>query len=347
MFSENRGDVVLPVQLQAAAAPIATPPHGAFGLGTWETQSEYKDIKVTHGNQILFESGGDRSSLSPGERAGVRGNLDSGTGGPQSSLSPGESAGVRGNLPNWRIFSGDWQSKDDTIQQTATGPDLRIIAGDPAWRDCTITLKARKLGGKEGFLVLVHVQDDNNFLWWNIGGWANSKHSIEQCVDGAKSYLGRDHPGKIETGRWYDLRIELKGPNIQCFLDGQKVNEAVDSPQSQPLYTVASRVESSGDIILKTVNPAKTDCDAEIQINGVKKVHPTATITTLTSPDPADENSLEQPLKVAPTQRTIKTSSATLSPTLSKSSPPKTAVPAIHYKFPPNSVTVLRLKTEK
>jgi alpha-L-arabinofuranosidase len=319
MFSENRGDVVLPVQLQADA-PVNDPPHGAFGLGTWETQSEYKDIKVTHGEQVLFDLSQSLSNtlsntLSPGDTTGL----------PSKALLAKE---------GWRIFGGDWQAKDGAIQQTATGPDRRALAGDPAWRDCTITLKARKLGGREGFLVLFHVQDDNNFLWWNVGGWANSKHSIEKCLDGAKSYLGRDKTGKIETGRWYDLRIELKGPNIQCFLDGQKVNEAVDAPHSQPLHTVASRVEATGDIILKTVNPGKTDCETEIQIGGVKKVGSTFTVSTLTSPDPADENSLDHPLKVFPKQQTLKAPHSAL------------RTPHFHYTFPANSVTVLRLKTE-
>ena len=30
------------------------------------------------------------------------------------------------------------------------------VTGDPAWTDYTIRLKARKLGGDEGFLVLYH-----------------------------------------------------------------------------------------------------------------------------------------------------------------------------------------------
>ena len=53
MFSENRGDVVLPVTV---TAPAITPAArtGAIGVGTWRTQAEFKDIKVTRGDETLF-----------------------------------------------------------------------------------------------------------------------------------------------------------------------------------------------------------------------------------------------------------------------------------------------------
>jgi alpha-L-arabinofuranosidase len=36
---------------------------------------------------------------------------------------------------------------------------------------------------------------------------------------------GRRIPGKIETGRWYDIKIECKGPSISCYLDGRLVEK--------------------------------------------------------------------------------------------------------------------------
>ncbi len=54
MFSQNLGDTVLPVELNApAASPIdEPPPHGGIGLATWNTDAEFKDIKVTNGDQV-------------------------------------------------------------------------------------------------------------------------------------------------------------------------------------------------------------------------------------------------------------------------------------------------------
>ncbi|MGA2866316.1 MAG: alpha-L-arabinofuranosidase C-terminal domain-containing protein [Verrucomicrobiota bacterium] len=293
MFAENRGDVVLPAQLQVAPLP-EEPNHGGIGLGTWDTQAEYKDIKVMQGDKELF------------------------------------SADAAAGLKGWRLFSGDWQAKEGALQQTAGGMDRRALAGDPAWRDYTLTLKARKLGGAEGFLILFHVQDDNNWLWWNVGGWGNTRHAIEQCVDGGKSTLGRDVGGSVETGRWYDLRVELKGPNIRCFLDGQQVHDATDSRRQRPLHVVAGRSERSGEIILKAVNVSELGYETEIRFEGVKSVRAPGQATVLTSPDPADENSMAQPMKVAPVQQVI-----------------QNAATNFRHTFPAHSVTVLRVKAER
>ncbi len=219
--------------------------------------------------------------------------------------------------------------EDAALQQTGPGNDRRALAGDPAWRDYTLTLKARKLGGAEGFLVLFHVQDDNNWLWWNVGGWGNSQHAIEQCADGGKSTLGRSVPGSVETGRWYDLRLELKGSSICCFLDGKQIHNVTDSRALRPLHVVAGRAERSGDIILKTVNVSNLDYDTDIRLQGVKQVGAPGRATVLTSADAADENTLEQPVKVAPVEQVI----------------PEAAT-GFRHTFPAHSVTVLRVKAE-
>jgi alpha-L-arabinofuranosidase len=293
MFAENRADVVLPAQLQVAPLP-EEPNHGGIGLGTWDTQAEYKDIKVMQGDKELF------------------------------------SADAAAGLAGWRLLSGNWQAKDGALQQTAGGTDRRALAGDPAWRDYTLTLKARKLGGAEGFLILFHVRDDNNWLWWNVGGWGNTRHAIEQCVDGGKSTLGRDVGGSVETGRWYDLRVELKGSNVRCFLDGQRVHDATDSRRQRPLHVVAGRSDRTGEIILKAVNFSDLAYETEIRFDGVKNVRSPGQATVLTSPDPADENSLAQPMKVAPVRQVI-----------------QNAATNFRHTFPAHSVTVLRVKAER
>jgi alpha-L-arabinofuranosidase len=292
MFAANRGDVVLPALMEVAPMPEEAN-HGGIGLGTWDTQAEYKEVKVMQGDKELF------------------------------SWDPA------GGMKDWRIFGGAWDAKEGALRQTGGGNDRRALAGDPAWRDYTLTLKARKLGGLEGFLVLFHVQDDNNWLWWNVGGWGNSRHAIEQCIDGGKSTLGPGVSGSVETGRWYDLRLELKGAGIRCFLDGKQIHNVTDSRVFRPLHVVAGRSESSGEIILKTVNVSNLDYDTDIRLEGVKEVRGPGRAIVLSSADPADENTLEQPMKVAPVEQVI-----------------QDAATAFRHTFPAHSVTVLRVKAE-
>jgi alpha-L-arabinofuranosidase len=286
MFSENRGDVVLPVSIDAA--PTTEPVRGAVGVGTWATQAEFKDIKVVQGDKALFQS-----------------DFAKGTEG-------------------WKPLHGDWKAKDGVLQQTSGGDNCRIVVGDPNWSDYTLSLKARKLGGAEGFLVLFGVRDNDAKSWWNLGGWSNAKHAIER-----DAVAGKETPGQIETGRWYDIRVELAGQRIRCYLDGKLVHETI-LPSAQPLYAVASRANAAGEVILKVVNVTSTAQDTELDLRGVPEVQPEARAVVLTSADPADENSLDAPTKVAPATRIV-----------------ENAASKFRYTFPAQSVTVLRLKTRR
>jgi len=288
MFSENRGEVVLPTKVECEALPVQA--RGAIGLGTWGTQAEFKDIKVTSGDRVLFAE-----------------DFSKGT-------------------PAWRVFKGDWSVVDGAYRQSGGDVDLRSVAGDAGWGDYTCSLKARKLGGAEGFLIMFHVRDDSNWLWWNLGGWSNSRHAIEKCAGGGKSLVGQAVPGQIETGRWYDIRIELKGPRIRCYLQGQLITEAMDT-QAQGLYATASSDTRSGELIVKAVNLYEAAQDTTVRLEGVRHVEPEARAVVLTSEKPENENSLAEPRKVAPVEKAF-----------------RCLGPTFQYMCAPYSLTILRIK---
>ncbi len=289
MFSENRGDVVLPTKIEIPEN-ARDAPHGAVGLGTWLTQAEFKDVKVTNGEKTL-----DLTNSSNG-------------------------------ADNWKPIQGDWSLKDGEMRQTSLAENCRNVAGDPRWTDYTLSLKARKIGGKEGFLILFHVQDDANLAWWNIGGWGNTEHALEQTTGGSKSPLGRRVPGSIETGRWYDIRLELRGRNIKCYLDGKLIHdEKFAIPHS--LYAVSGLSADKKEVIVKVVNAAACAYNVEVNLDGLKGVEPRLTKISLTSDHPTDENSLDRPAKVVP-----------------KVEQSPTARLKTRLQFPGNSVTVLRFE---
>ena len=105
-------------------------PHGAIGGGTWETAAEFKDIRVTRGDTVLF-----RFDLSKGKEG-------------------------------WQIWRkvNEWDVADGALRQKAERDCCVAIAGDKSWRDDTLTLKARKTRGREGFLIIVH-QDGEYYTW--------------------------------------------------------------------------------------------------------------------------------------------------------------------------------------
>jgi alpha-L-arabinofuranosidase len=287
LFSEHRGDVVLPI---AVEAPLATssPKGGAVGVGTWATQAEFKDLRVTRGSETLF------------------------------------SADFAEGTKGWKLLgNGEWQAKDGVLRQNKLDDNLRAVAGDRSWTDYTYSLKARKLGGAEGFLILFALQDDNAKSWWNLGGWGNTRHALE-----LGGIIGNEVNGRIETGRWYDIRIELKDRSVKCYLDGQLLHDAT-VPTMKSLYASASRDRESGEVIVKVVNVSNDEVPASLRLTGGAQVAGPVTAIVLTSEKPTDENTLEQPTKVSPETRTFTRNG-----------------PTFDHRFPGDSLTVFRLKVQ-
>ena len=134
--------------------------------------------------------------------------------------------------------------------------------------------------------------------------------------------------GRIETGRWYDIKVENIAGRVRCWLDGKLVHDARRGSLDS-MYAVAGRAEKGGDVILKIVNADEKPQDVRISLAGLKGKVKSGTLTVLASADPMDENSLENPDKVVPRQ-----------------SPLADAGESFVHTFPGNSVSVIRLTVE-
>lgn len=291
MFAENRGDVYLPT---AAQSPISEPTSsgGMIGVGTWNTAAEFKDIKVTAPDGTVL-------------------------------LASDFSNGTQG----WKLLGddADWKTQDGALRQSAEKEFIRALAGKRDWTDYTITLKARKISGAEGFLVLFHISGDDDRTWWNIGGWGNTSDAVESggTLDSKSSH--------IDTGRWYDIKVSVSGRNVKCWLDGQLIHDLnyESGGEIKSLYATSATDAQSGDIIVKVVNANAAPLETELDLSGANNLAGKGTATVLTSENATDENSLDDPLKVSPKTEALSFNGTTLA-----------------RSFPGNSLTVLRLQTK-
>jgi alpha-L-arabinofuranosidase len=290
LFAENRGDTYLPTAVQSPAVAPA-PVGGMMGVGTWNTAAEFKDLQVVAPDGKVL-------------------------------LKPDFTSGTQG----WKMVGdGDWRVADGALRQSAERTEIRALAGDKSWTDYTITLKARKISGAEGFLILFHINQDDDHVWWNIGGWNNTADGIEG--DGTLD----SKPTHVETDRWYDLKLTVAGKRVQCWIDGKLVHDVDLSTGGQydSLYATSATDAATGDMIVKVVNAAADPVETELNVAGASLTGK-GTATVLTSASAADENSLAEPAKVAPKVETLGFEGAILKRT-----------------FPPNSFTVLRLRTRE
>jgi alpha-L-arabinofuranosidase len=293
LFSQNRADTVLPLELTGHTTLPAT--KGGIGLGTWRTQAEYKDIEVTHNGQTLYSS----------------------------NFAQGAS--------DWKPVRGDWKLVEGAYRQTNMGENQRAVLVNPALEnlsDYTLHLKARKLGGAEGFLILFRAQNEDNYYWWNIAGWVNREHGIEKSVGAAKIQLGNHAFGGVETGRWYDIRIEVQGSRIRCYLDGKLIHDVQDKG-IRTLAAVAGNTNKGNEIVLKVVNASGDARPTRINLEGAGRLHSKGKVTVMSSKRDVDENSLAEPTKIAPITSTI-----------------SGVGPIFDYTFAPYSVTILRLQRQ-
>lgn len=290
LFAEHRGDVTLPTVVEATMgeAPL---PSGSIGVGTWNTSAEFKDIQVTAPDgKVLFTSDFTR------------------------------------NANGWRkLGGGKWSVEDGVLRQTAEREFVRAIAGDRRWTDYTLRLKARKISGREGFLILFHNSEDEDRTWWNLGGWGNSRHGIEmgETLDGKR--------GSIEAGRWYDIEVQVHGRRVRCLLDGKVIHEITHAASPRKNFFASATLDNkTGEVILKLVNSSATATEARISLGGVRTLNPSAQAIVLTSGSGLDENTLDQPTKVVPRAETWTISG-----------------PEFARTVPGNSLTVVRLRPGK
>ncbi|MFI6464964.1 alpha-L-arabinofuranosidase C-terminal domain-containing protein [Streptomyces sp. NPDC050528] len=289
LFMNNVGSRVVPSTATGTPSLLA-PISGAVGLSTWATSAAYDDVTVT---------GADGTSL----------------------LSDDFS----GDASRWtHTGGGSWSLEDGQYVQTDTAAENTMVsAGDPAWHDYDLHVKATKKAGKEGFLVAFGVKDTGNYYWWNLGGWNNTQTAVEQAVDGGKSTL-ITKPGTIETGRAYDVDIKVRGRQVTLYLDGQEWGSFTDDKPAEPFRQVVTKDAKTGDLIVKVVNDQSSAARTAIDLGGAK-VASRAKVTTLAAaPDAVNS---ETATAVAPVVSTFKGVAGKFS-----------------YTFPANSVTFLRIK---
>lgn len=289
LFSQHRPDVVLPVEISDQRPPRSA--EGGVGVATNEASAEFKDLKVERGGETLFE-------------------------------------GAPATAEAMTKFRGNWQIDGATIRQANERAAGRANFGDPDWHDYTLSLKARKLAGKQGPGIIFRNSDGGSYFQWNLGSDGNKKHKLDAhlATHSTDNATIAEADGSLEPNRWYDVKVELERAQVRCYLDGKLVHE-VDVPALNlpRVYAVAGRDDERGEVVLKLVNPTNDATEVAINLEGLDAVAPTAKAIVLAG-KPDDVNTVEQPAQVTPRETTVELTGAKFEHTL-----------------PPNSLTILRI----
>ena len=205
-------------------------------------------------------------------------------------------------------INGDWKVDGGVIKQTSNGEScIRLNPGEITADGYIYKVRARKDSGNEGFMLIFNYVDDKNYCWLNLGGWNNTQHGIEQIVGGAKGQAATVS-GTIETGRWYDIELKVVGDSVYASLDGKQIFATKLRANTLPgVFSTATLDENTGEVILKVANTSSENTTAEICLQG--KTIKEAKLIRLTAKNGQEENTIDNPTNVHPTETFVTTSS--------------------------------------
>ena len=176
---------------------------------------------------------------------------------------------------------------------------------DVSTGDCTIEMDAVKNSGDEGFLITFALVDAGNYAWWNLGGWGNTKHAVEQAINGTKSTLA-DAGGSITPGRTYHIKIVRSGLTARCYLDDVLIHTVTLTEKTgERLYLCAALNEAEDTAIVKVINYNEVAVPTTFSFTDAA-ISGDAEVRIMSHTDNYAENSLNEPEKVIPRNEKIK-----------------------------------------
>lgn len=218
LFSENRPDVNVPLCILGEQVAKPHSPKGFIGLSTGNTAAQFRDLKVTSNGRTLYTT--DWSDLDT----------------------------------RWETIRGEWKAAGGVLTQPVPAGDALLRLKDLEAGDCTITLKARKTAGHEGFRVVFGMQDDRRYFMADMGSHSNESVLFREIGDkGSVSLFDYRNQEPIEANRWYDVRIEIRGNKWKCYLDGE-LKYAYDYTIVNKHYAVAGLDHKRNELVVKLVN---------------------------------------------------------------------------------------------
>ena len=260
MSAENRPTYNVFVSEPSTAGEAQPFASGTIGLGSYATQCEYRNVKVTtaDGKTIICQ--------------------------PQQ----------------FQKQRGEWAVSGDVLSQTSNEQLTLSLLPSFSSNDYTLELQARKTAGMEGFFIYYGMDEHGrNGYAVNIAGWNNRTSAIQPIRRGrTNDVLGSQVPQSVETNRWYDVKVVVSPELVTLFMDGKQILSAKPASQTRH-FCQTGYDETTGKLVIKVVNGTEQPYRRSFSIEGAQTIMPTGRVITL-SGNANDENTFEQPTKLAP-----------------------------------------------
>jgi serine/threonine protein kinase len=186
--------------------------HGRVGLATWDSSARFKDIEVRAPDGKLLWQGPPRLPATPG--VSQIGSNEIPTNSPDTSAAQNNSLPVE--------MAGDLEISGDEITELSTKSWGEVVMGDPTWSRYDVSFRLLLVRGMN-FSVLFNRRDGKNYRIVNLGnkkqGWCDLNTKLDGQWEGT---FRKVRNGGIDMDRWYNVRLQVRGGECHCFVDGDE-----------------------------------------------------------------------------------------------------------------------------
>jgi len=137
-------------------------------------------------------------------------------------------------MSKWTMIAGTWQIENEELARPYMEKCCQfIVAGSSDWTDYTAEVKGKFVEENrhmpsEALGLAFRVHDDHHLYLLDLKRESNflglyKKVGNYSLIKAAKIDF------KIEQNVWYKLRVELKGPDIKCYLNDKLMIEVNDT----------------------------------------------------------------------------------------------------------------------
>jgi hypothetical protein len=153
---------------------------------------------------------------------------------PPPQLSDDFAADAVGTNPpaGWRVDAGSWDGVVDAgghvVRHEATQPDAAMVAGSPRWSDYAVSAGIRTgLVGAGSAGVAGRYQDGGGGYY--ACGLAAGSAQLWRVKGDERQALDAAPIVSLDLGRLHTVRLEMRGSQLTCSLDGTPLLHATDS----------------------------------------------------------------------------------------------------------------------
>jgi hypothetical protein len=146
--------------------------------------------------------------------------------------APGLPAAFSQEVGEWRIAADESApSKGQVLAHTAksSGPTFNLaLVKETSFQDLELSVRMKAVAGQvdQGGGLVWRAKDKGNYYIARYNPLEDN-YRVYKVVDGKRTQLGSADVEKVPG--WREVRVTMKGERIECYLDGKKFLDAVDS----------------------------------------------------------------------------------------------------------------------